>query len=122
MLRSGTGVQLILCMIDYPWELCCEAYQRRFPTHSRVPILLNSYLLSDEYDEVTAIRTLTRRCVVDVEAPGWVKRSLGIESFEFCQVTRIDSQKQSMVIESRNETLKGNQQSNGARGHLRRNA
>lgn len=94
-------------MLDYPWELCCEAYQRRFPTHSRVPILLNSHLLSDEYDESTGIRSLTRRCVVDVEAPGWVKRSLGIESFEFCQVTRIDSQKQSMTIESRNDTFKG---------------
>lgn len=89
----------------YPWELCVDAFGRRFPKHPRVPVIHDSKIISDEYDEDRRIRKLKRRVWVIMDLPGWVKKIIGYEYLECVQINIIDSTSRSFVCESANETL-----------------
>ena len=53
---------------EHPFEVLVEAYNRRFPTSPRIPILLSSTVVAERTQE-DGVRYLKRECVMDVEAP-----------------------------------------------------
>lgn len=53
-----------------------EGYQKKFPTHPRLPLLLDTELISDSFDELTGVQTIVRRCKIAMEAPGFFFVSL----------------------------------------------
>ena len=64
-----TKTALQTFVYDFPWEHTISAYMLRFPKHAILPVLLDSEVLSDEINQETKIRTIIRKCMIDIEAP-----------------------------------------------------
>jgi len=72
-------VQLILdYTYEHPFEMLVMTYNSRFPTHSRIPVLLENIIKSCSFDPEKGEVHITRRVKVDLEAPGWLKKMFGM--------------------------------------------
>jgi len=69
----------------HPFELLVMTYNSRFPTHKRIPVLLENIIKSVLFDPETSEVVVTRRVKVDLEAPYWLKRVFGIYHFYLLQ-------------------------------------
>ncbi|EPZ36129.1 PRELI/MSF1 domain-containing protein [Rozella allomycis CSF55] len=87
---------------EYDWDLVIESYMRRYPKHPRFPVLRDTKIVKEERDGQKYY--VERQCFVEAEAPGWLKRSFGVDCFEFLQKTTIDYELKTMKIENRNVT------------------
>eukprot|EP01113_Clastostelium_recurvatum_P003768 TRINITY_DN1165_c0_g1_i3.p1 TRINITY_DN1165_c0_g1~~TRINITY_DN1165_c0_g1_i3.p1 ORF type:complete len:221 (-),score=31.59 TRINITY_DN1165_c0_g1_i3:124-786(-) len=80
---------MVNIVLDYsyqhPFELLVMTYNSRFPTHKRIPVLLENIIKSVSYDHVKKELTVVRRVKVDLEAPYWLKRLFGIYFFYIMQ-------------------------------------
>jgi len=65
----------------HPFELLVMTYNSRFPTHKRIPVLLENFIKSVSFDYEKGEVIVTRRVKVDLEAPYWLKRLFGIYHF-----------------------------------------
>ncbi|KAI3653581.1 hypothetical protein MP228_001528 [Amoeboaphelidium protococcarum] len=92
---------------DYPWEQVVSSYMMRFPKHPSLPVLMHSEVISDTVNEATGVRVIVRKAELEVDAPGWFKKAIGLYSLTFTQTTYIDFKARSMRIVNYNETYSG---------------
>lgn len=87
----------------YPFELVMKAYERRFPTCTLMPIVLETVIQEDSHDGPR--RHTKRRCKLRVDAPYIFKKIIGIESAYFIQENFLDMKERKLTIEATNETF-----------------
>jgi hypothetical protein len=105
---SKTSMQTFV--YDYPWEMVVSSYFLRFPMHPKLPILLETQIISDHIDPASQRRLFVRKCTIDVDAPGcaypsdcgvdvrFLKRIIGVSAVVFIQTTLMDYKTRTMVI------------------------
>jgi hypothetical protein len=68
---------------------------------------MHSEVISDTVNEATGVRVIVRKAELEVDAPGWFKKAIGLYSLTFTQTTYIDFKARSMRIVNYNETYSG---------------
>eukprot|EP01137_Pigoraptor_chileana_P034755 Opistho-2@27774 len=97
--------QSTIWVYKYPFELVMAAYECRFPTSPLIPVFLGSELLLDQKSDDGAVHTIERRCKLDVEAPGWFKKILGVDHIFFIQRNTLNRRERTLLIEAWNESF-----------------
>eukprot|EP00741_Cyanophora_paradoxa_P004150 tig00000769_g4031.t1 len=94
--KRGTSHACEPYVYDAEWDVVCAAFFRRFPTNPKMPYMLKTETESESIDEATGIERQVKIIHVDVLAPSWVRRLVGLETFVFKMEIEIDRAKQCM--------------------------
>eukprot|EP00127_Corallochytrium_limacisporum_P003956 Clim_evm5s156 gene=Clim_evmTU5s156 len=98
----GEDTETMFYTYHSPWLLVAVSYYVRFPTHPRVPMLLNAKVI--EHRKEGDVEYITRHCGMKPEAPQWLLRFFGLQEVMFSQSAVINEKEKWMKLTSRNLT------------------
>jgi len=90
---------------EYPFEYVMEAYQRRFGENGCPDIPIIKEMDVKEDTDQDGVHNILRRCRLQPEIPGMLRRMMGIDSIFFCQRNVLDRKKRTLTITAWNESF-----------------
>jgi len=79
------------------------AFNNKFPTHRKIPILLENVIFKVESVDGKII--IHRRCKLNIEAPWWLKKIFGIYFMYFIQVITVDQRNKTLSMSTVGDSL-----------------
>lgn len=90
---------------EYPFEYVMEGYQRRFGENGCPDIPIIKEIEIKEESDKDGIHNILRRCRLQPEIPGMLRRMMGIDSIFFFQRNYLDRPKRRLTITAWNESF-----------------
>eukprot|EP01050_Picozoa_sp_SAG11_P031372 SAG11_NODE_9720_length_886_cov_0.841169_1_plen_141_part_00 len=89
---------------EHPWERVLAAYNSRFPTHPRMPLLKSTAVSDESMDEETGILTYHRDIVLTADVPWVLSKITGLNEMEMSSEVTVDHFARTITMISKNIT------------------